>query len=36
MGAEGGLYFSICDTEENIERIKKLVNELRDEPPTQL
>ncbi len=36
MGAEGGIYFTISDDAEIIERVKSLVKELRDEPPTQL
>ncbi len=36
MGAEGGTYFTVRDEEENIEKVKALVDELKDEPPTQL
>ena len=36
MGAEGGTYFTVRDEEENIEKVKALVEELKGEPPTQL
>lgn len=36
MGAEGGVYFTVRDEEEKIEKVKALVYELRDEPLTQL
>lgn len=36
MGAEGGVYFTVRDEEETIEKVKALVEELKDEPPTQL
>lgn len=36
MGAEGGVYFTVRDEEEKIEKVKALVDELKDEPPTQL
>ena len=36
MGAEGGVYFTVLDEEEKVERVKALVEELKDEPPTQL
>ena len=36
MGAEGGVYFTVRDEAERIERVKALVGELKNEPPTQL
>lgn len=36
MGAEGGVYFTVSDEEETIDRVKALVEELRSEPPTTL
>ena len=36
MGAEGGVYFTVRDEEKIIDRIKSVVHELKDEPPTQL
>lgn len=36
MGAEGGVYYTVQGSEEDIECVKALVSELKDEPPTQL
>ncbi len=36
MGAEGGVYYNVQGSEEDIECVKALVNELKNEPPTQL
>ena len=36
MGAEGGVYFTVRDEEEKVEKIRALVAGLKDEPPTQL
>lgn len=36
MGAEGGVYYTVRDDEDGIERVKALVDELRSEPPTVL
>ena len=36
MGAEGAVYFSVNGTEEEISKVRTLVDELRSEPPTEL
>ena len=36
MGAEGCAYYTVQGDDEVIEQVKALVNELRDEPPTEL